>query len=495
MDADQPAPPLASLSSVALPGCLAPSVTRHSLTVHGRVVDYTATAAATVMANDAGVPRATVFSFAYTAMAPADAASTRPVVFIFNGGPGSSSLYLHFGGLGPLRALMPGPGGGRPEPGTCEPNADTLLDVADLVFVDPPGTGLARMLSQDPTDSALGVNADAALLAAFIRRWLSAHGRWASPLYLLGASYGALRVAALARDLLGSVGAGQLRAAAVDGLILVGQAANLGLMQTELRHAWQLPTMAALAWQHGVVPRQGRSLAEVLREAHGFALQRLVPALLQGAQLPEAERQSMAEGLAARTGLPAARWAEAALRVDAKTFAETLLREPARLLSLYDGRYTQAPPQHATDPVADDPMLTQAAVACHAALQAQLHGPLQCPVSDDYLAINFKLNAAWDWRHQEAGSPTLTDFTSVLATSLHRSPGLRLFVGSGAFDLVTPWGAAEHLVSRPAFPSDRVHHRVYASGHCPYLGDESRAALAADLRAFIAPRALDTSAA
>ena len=492
MDTDRPEPPVASVTSSAAPACPGPSVTQHSLTVSRRVIHYTATAGATVMANDAGVQRATVFSFAYTA--DAEAVSTRPVVFIFNGGPGSSTLYFHFGGLGPVRALMPGPGGGLPEPSACEPNADTLLDVADLVFVDPPGTGFARMLSNDPADSALGVNADAALLAAFIRRWLSAHGRWASPVYLMGASYGALRVAALARDLLGSVGAGQLRAAAVDGLILIGQAANLGLMQTELRHAWQLPTMAALAWQHGVVPRQGRSLTEVLREAHGFALTRLVPALLQGAQLAEPERQSIAEGLAARTGLPAARWAEAELRVDAKTFAEALLCEPARVLSLYDGRYTQAPPRHATDPVADDPMLTQAAVACHAALQAQLHGPLQCPVSDDYLAINFKVNAAWDWRHQEAGSPTLTDFTSVLATSLHRNRGLRLFVGSGAFDLVAPWGAAEHLVSRPAFPPDRVRHQVYASGHCPYLGDEPRAALAADLRAFIAPHALETSA-
>ncbi len=483
-------------AGTAAPGCAAASVTRHRLELGQRVIDYTATVGATVMNDDAGAPRATVFSFAYTAgstaQASAQSAGLRPVVFVVNGGPGSSTLYFHFGGLGPVRALVPGPDGGWQGPQACEPNADSLLDVADLVFIDPPGTGFARMLSTDPAASALGVNADAALLAAFIRRWLSAHGRWASPVYLMGESYGALRAAALTRDLLGSVAAGQLHAAAVNGLILIGQAANLGLMQTELRHAWLLPTMAALAWQHGVVPRQGRTLAAVLHEAHGFALTRLAPALLLGSHLAASEREAVAEGLAALTGLPAARWTEAALRVDAKTFAEALLRDPARVISLYDGRYTQLPPPHTTDPVADDPMLTQAAVACHAALQAQLHGPLHYPTSEDYLAINFKVNAAWDWRHQEAGSPTLTDFTTVLASSLHRNPGLRLFVGSGAFDLVTPWGAAEHLVSRPAFARERVQHQVYASGHCPYLGDGPRAELAADLRAFIttgAPRA------
>lgn len=467
------------------------AITRHRLVLRRHVIDYTATVGATVMRNDAGAPRASVYTFAYTRRMPAKArqAGRRPVVFCFNGGPGSSALYLHFGGFGPVRGCVSGPGVGLQGPHACVPNEDSLLDVADLVFVDPPGTGFARMLSSDPADSALGVNADAELLAAFIRRWLSTHGRWASPLYLMGQSYGALRVAAVARELLGSVGAGQLRAAAVDGLILLGQAVNLGLMQTELRHAFALPTMAALAWQHGRVSREGCSLPHVLREAHAFALARLAPALLQGSELAEPERQAVAEALAGLTGLPAARWLAAGLRLEARDCAEALLGERAGWVSLYDGRYTQPVPTHAVDPVADDPMLAQTAVACHAALQAQLQGPLRCPVDDDYLVINFKLNAAWDWRHREPGAPTLTDFSSVLTSSLHRNPGLRLFVASGAFDLVTPWGAAEHLVTRPGMPRDRVQHQVYAAGHSPYLGDEARAALAGDLREFIAPGA------
>jgi carboxypeptidase C (cathepsin A) len=459
-----------------------------------RVIDYTATVGAAVMCNDAGAPRASVYAFAYTqrkaaktrAQKPVQESDQRPVVFCFNGGPGSSTLYLHYGGFGPVRAVIPGPEGGPQGKCTFKPNVDSLLDVADLVFVDPPGTGFARMLSSDPADSALGLKADADLMAAFIRRWLSTHGRWGSPVYLMGQSYGALRVVAVARELLGSVGAGQLRAAAVDGLILLGQAVTLGPMHTELRHSWMLPTMAALAWEHRKVPRRGRSVTQVLREAHGYALTRLAPALLQGSALAAPERQTIADELSGLTGLPAARWLEVGLRMEAKAYAEALLREDADLISQYDGRYTQTMPAHALDPVADDPMLSQAAVACHAALQAQLHGPLRCPVSDDYLAINFKLNAAWDWRHSEPGSPALTDFTSALASSLHRNPRLRLFVGSGAFDLVTPWGAAEHLVTRPEIPRDRVQHHAYAAGHSPYLGDEPRAALAADLRAFIA---------
>jgi carboxypeptidase C (cathepsin A) len=466
-------------------------VTQHRLTLPGGSLAYTATVGATLMCNDAGTPRASVWSFSYTRRSgsgkTALLAECRPVVFCFNGGPGSSSLYLHFGGFGPVRALVPRPEATprtRGRPGGV-PNSDSLLDVADLVFVDPPGTGLARVLGHDSADSVLGVQADAELMAAFVRRWLSAQGRWASPVYLMGQSYGALRVAAVARELMGSVGAGQLRAAAVDGLILIGQAVNLGLMKSELRHAWLLPTMAALAWQHGQTSSARRSLALVLQEAQEFALQRLAPALLQGSRLDPVENLALAEQLAGLTGIPAQRWADASLRLEPAAFAEVLPLAAGGRISLYDGRYARPLPVQEPDPVADDAMLTEAAVACHAALQAQLQGPLRCPVSDDYLAINFKVNGTWDWRHREPGSPTLTDFTPALTTSLNRHAGLRLFVASGAFDLVTPWGAAEHLVSRPGMPADRVQHRVYAAGHSPYLGDAPRAALAADLRAFL----------
>lgn len=478
------------------PQATASAVTRHRLTLPGGRVDYTATVGARVMCSDAGTPLASVWSFAYTRRLGAGqkglaAALSRPVVFCFNGGPGSSSLYLHLGGFGPVRALVPGPDA---DPHTRSgpqgmphgvPNADSLLDVADLVFVDPPGTGLGRVLGTNGAASVLGVQADAELMAAFVRRWLSTEGRWACPVYLMGQSYGALRVVAVARELMGSVGAGQLRAAAVDGLILLGQAVNMGLMKSELRHVWLLPTMAALAWQHGRTSQAQRSLAHVLQQAQDFALKRLAPALLQGSGLDPAEGRRLAAQLADMTGIPARRWSDAALRLEPAAFADALQPAAGGRISLYDGRYTRPRPVHEPDPVADDAMLTEAAVACHATLQTQLRGPLRCPVRDDYLAINFKVNAAWDWRHREPGGPALTDYTPALAGSLHRHAGLRLFVASGAFDLITPWGAAEHLVSRPGMPADRVQHRVYAAGHSPYLGDEPRAALAADLRAFI----------
>jgi carboxypeptidase C (cathepsin A) len=459
------------------------AVTTHTSVVNGKSFDYTATVGETVMPDASGNPGATVFSFAYTK--DGEDPATRPVLFIFNGGPGGSTLYFHFGGFGPVRAEVPSDFTGLHAPYRSLPNEETLLDVADLVFIDPPGTGFARLLAEDQAPNYLGVNQDAVLLSSFIRRWLSVHGRWSSPKFLMGESYGALRVAVLARELMGSVGAGMLRGAALNGVIVIGQAMNMGSTHSELRYAMNLPTMAAIAWHHRKVKRESRQLADVLSEAQSFVTSEYVSALYLGVRLPEAQKTEISRRLEELTGIAAATWFDAGLRIDAKTFSETLLSAERKLISVYDGRYSQPVQPHVLDPVADDPMLTHAAVACHVALQQQLSGPLNYRSSEEYQLINFKTNAVWDWKQTEVGAPVYLDVGPTLAASLNRNPGMHLFVGSGAFDLVTPWGSANHLVTRKEFPQERVTHKTYPSGHCPYIGADERTAIAADLREFI----------
>lgn len=463
-----------------------PVVTQHRLRCGGKDVAYTATVSEVIQKDSADSPAATFYTFAYT-LDGADPV-TRPVVFVFNGGPGGSSLFFHLGGIGPVCAQIGESSASQHAPYLFAQNEHSLLDAADLVFIDPPGTGYARLLPGGKAEDFLGINQDAKAFGCLIRDWLARYQRWGSPKFLMGESYGTMRAAVLSRDLMGSYGTGALHGVSLNGLILLGQAVNLGSATPangDLYFAMLLPTQAALAWHHGRTPRAGRTLAQVVEEAQAFVRTDYVHALFQGTDLPPDERERVGRRLAQLTGLPVAEWLAADLRIDASGFATSLLKSESKWISVYDGRFVLPKPAHASDPIADDPLLTHTAAAFVATLQSQLAGPMACPAAGDYVVINFKVNQSWDWRQSEVGPPIHLNAAPILAASMHRNPGLRLFVGSGAYDLATPLGSAHHMLTRGNFPLARVTHQVYESGHMPYIGSAALPMLSSDLRAFV----------
>jgi carboxypeptidase C (cathepsin A) len=456
-------------------------VTQHAGVFGGRRVNYEATAGETVLRDAKGAPAATLFSFSYVEKA---AKLDRPVIFIFNGGPGSSSVWLHLGMAGPRQvdfADEVNPPTVPPFPLKDNPNA--LLDVADLVFIDPPGTGFSRVLPGGRTEDFYGVNQDALAVAKFISDWLSRHDRWASPKFVMGESYGTTRAAALATTLMGgpTSPSGELGAITLNGVLVLGPA--MGGAAGDHLYGANLPAMAASAWYHRPELRQGRTLDAAVDAARTLAAEGYMRALYLGNALPAAERQALAEDLAALTGVSAQTWLDHRLRLGLGAFAGELLKDRGLQVGAYDSRYVLPLKAAGADPVADDPAMGQYTPAFVGAMNTYLTTELKVRMDAPYVPIAFaQVNAKWDYG---PGGPRGRDAAAEFAQALRRNPSLRLFVAAGHYDLVTTVGAAEYALNQVDLPPGRVTVKAYPSGHMPYLGADSAKALAADVRAFI----------
>lgn len=458
--------------------------TRAEADIGGERVRYRAIVEETFLTDEAGKPTASLVSISYvrTNLRRDDA---RPVVFVFNGGPGSSSVWLHMGLVGPRRIAF----GNDVEPETVPPfgiadNPDSILDVADVVLFDPPGTGYSRVLPDGKPEQFFGVTQDATATVRFVEDWLNRYGRWQSPRYLMGESYGTVRAAVVAKLLAGGpMTTGSMEGITLNGIVLLGQAMGHGV--GELAHANDLPSLAATAWYHGKVERQGRTLEQHVAEARKFAAAEYVQALYAGSRLGEAGRRRLAERLAALTGLSANHWLENDLRVSRADFSRALLAGEGKQVGVYDSRYVLPLASSGNDPVADDPAMGQYVPGFVAALNSYLRDELGVPVEDTYRAIDFrKVNGRWDYGYGP-GVPPSRSFAPDLGIAMRRNPELRLFFGNGYYDLATTMGAAEYVIAHSDFPPDRITVVNYESGHMPYLGEGSRRQLAVDLRRFI----------
>lgn len=456
-------------------------VTQHVGVFGGRRVSYEAIAGETILRDAKGAPAASLFSFSYVAKA---AKPGRPVLFIFNGGPGSSSVWLHLGMAGPRQVDFTdevNPPTVPPFPLKDNPNA--LLDVADLVFIDPPGTGFSRVLPGGRTEDYYGTTQDALAVAKFIADWLSRNDRWASPKFVMGESYGTSRAAALATTLMGgpTSASGELGAITLNGILVLGPAMG-GAVGDHLYGA-NLPAMAATAWYHRPELRQGRALDGAVDAARTLAADSYMRALYLGNALPAADRQALAEQLAELTGVPAQTWLDNRLRLGLGAFSRELLRDRGLQVGAYDSRYVLPLKAAGADPVADDPAMGQYTPAFVGAMNSYLTGELKVRMDAPYIPIAFsQVNAKWDYG---PGGPRGRDAAAELAQALRRNPSLRLFVAAGHYDLVTTVGGAEYALNQVDLPQDRVTVKAYPSGHMPYLGAESARTLAADVRAFI----------
>lgn len=461
-------------------------VTTHRTSIGGKGIEYQAIAGETYIANLAGEPIASIFSFSYIAGGSDPA---RPVMFVFNGGPGSSSVWLHMGAVGPRRLVLDA----EVNPTSVPPfgvrdNPFSVLDVADLVFIDPVGTGYSHALGNARDSDFYGVDADADAVARFIEAWLSEHGRWNSPKYLMGESYGSVRAAVLPRALLGGpFYGGTMRGITIDGVIMLGLALDTGRSGKTGLTAEQrlLPAMAATAWYHRKIDRAGRTAQQVHDDAARFAVEEYGPALaaLDAGTLGAADKARIAARLAAFTGLDAKGWSDAGLRIAALPFLKGVIADKGLEAGAYDSRYTLPLAGGLGDPVADDPAMGRYVPGFIGAFHDMLHRDLKVKMPVPYRSITWvTLNQQWNW--ERVGIPPAPGFGAELAAAMRRNPRLRVMAASGLYDMVTTAAAGEDQIRQAKLPADRVTLRTYESGHMLYLG-ETAPQFAGDVRDFI----------
>ena len=460
------------------------SVTRGTGVFGGQTINYTATASETYLKGEDGSPRAAIFSVAYV---KDGADPNRPVTFLFNGGPGSGSVWLHMGAFGPKRVAIPSDArddGAPPYPIVANP--DSLLDVTDIVFIDPVGTGFSHALGKTDPQEFWGVTRDAESVAQFIRIWLNEHGRWNAPKFLGGESYGTTRSAAVLNQL-----EGQYNDVSLNGVILISTvldfAAGADTEGNELSYITNLPTMAATAWYHNKVANRPASVAPFVEEARRWAIGPYASALLKGKKLDPAERAAVRRDLARFTGLSEGYLEQADLRVTPARFYKELLRDRALTVGRLDSRYTGTDYDSAGETPDNDPSFYGIDGGYTAAINAYARGDLKFRTERRYVTIGNV--GPWDWRlGQGRDSDAYLNVAPYIGKALRENSGLKVFVGQGWYDFATPFFAAEYALSRTGFPQDRIAFHYYDAGHMMYVRDEDRRKLSADIRAFIRAR-------
>ncbi len=462
------------------------SVTRHSGRFNNQVVNYKAVAGETYLKDKDGKPLAAIFSTAYVKEGVTDPTS-RPVTFLFNGGPGSGSLWLHMGAFGPKRVILPSDGkdDGAP-PFRLIDNAASLLDATDIVFIDPVGTGFSRALGKTDPKDYWGVSKDARSISEFIRTWLSENGRWNSPKFLGGESYGTTRSAAVANEL-----EGRYNDVALNGIILISTILDFGLQAevpgNEMAFIVNVPSMAATALYHGKVPGKP-ALEGFVEEARQFAIGPYASALLKGNKLQGEERARIRAQLARFTGLSEQYLENADLRVSPGRFYKELLRERGLTVGRLDARYTGKDYDNAGEEPDNDPSFYGIDAGYTAAVNSYVRDELKFSPERQYVTIGGVRD--WDWKLENAGrdQEVYMNVTPYLARAMRENSGLRTFVAQGYYDFATPFFAAEYSLSRTGVPADRVHFEYYGSGHMMYVRDADLNKLSNDVRAFIQSR-------
>jgi len=457
-------------------------VSRHSGTFGGQRVNYSATAGEIFLRAEDGTPRAAIFHVAYV-KEPRD--PSRPVTFLFNGGPGSGSVWLHMGAFGPKRVGIPSDGtddGAAPYP--ILDNPDSLLDVTDIVFIDPVGTGFSHALGKTDPKEFWGVTKDAQSVAEFIRLWLNRNGRWNSPKYLGGESYGTTRSAAVINQLEGTY-----NDVAFQGVLLISTILDFGAGAdtpgNELSPMLNLPSMAATALYHGKA--QASSTEAFVEEARQYAMGPYATALLKGQRLGADERASVRRELSRFTGLSETYLEQADLRVEPARFYKELLRDRGLTVGRLDSRYTGRDYDNAGENYDNDPRFYGIDAGYTAAVNSWVRDGLGFETDRSYVTIGSV--QPWDWNiggGRDANA--YLNVTPYLGKAMRENKDMRIFVGQGYYDFATPFMAAEYALTRTGIPQDRVEYQYYGSGHMMYVRDEDRVKLSRDIRDFIRRR-------
>jgi len=455
-----------------------PFVTHHRGVFNGRTVDYTASVDALNVNDAEGRPGARIVSISYV-VEPDGQPDSRPVMFVFNGGPISPSVYLHMGAFGPKRVEFSDDLSADPKTAPLVDNPYSILDVTDLVYFDPAGTGFSRVLPGKSPEDYFSVEADAQQTAAFIASWLEANGRSGSPTYLFGESYGTNRAAETARQL-----AELPEPVFLDGVVLFGQAVNIieyaQRPHNIISYVVSLPTLAALAWYHGKAGDQEARLQDFVDASWAYAQTDYLDALFQGNTLPADQLQLVADQLEYFTGLRSEFFVENQLRVSKETYRSELFRDEGLVIGRSDGRYLARVVEGEATP---DPSGGLPA-ALQEAFPGYLSGELGVTSTEGYLFDSpVKSLDGWGWGGQ---SPFARfDYGAGLTVLLEKHPETRVLVTAGYYDTMTTTGASIYYVEQETWPGAPAELKFYVGGHMAYSDENSAREMAQDLRAMI----------
>lgn len=459
-----------------------PIETHHEIVARERTLTYTARAGVLPLRDPFDETEAEVFFVAYELDGVADRAK-RPLTFAFNGGPGSSAIWLHMGALGPKRVAMEKEGWMPAPPYRYVDNAHTWLDQTDLVFIDPVGTGFSRAAKEDLDKKFWGFKGDIESVGEFIRLYLTRYRRWTSPLFLAGESYGTTRAAGLAGNLVD-------RGIAFNGIVLVSTVLDIGTIRfmpaNDLPFQLFVPTYSATAWYHGrLSPEvQRRALPELMAEVKAWSEGELTLALMKGDHLTEAERRSVARKLARYTGLDLDYVLGTNLRIEIHRFCKELLREERRSVGRLDSRFKGVEALAVTERPEFDPSMLAITPPYTAAFNHYVRSELGIETDLVYETLSRTVNETWEW---EKGAMPATG--EALRSAIAKNPYTKVFVAQGYYDLATPLFATEYMLSHmnvdPAFRGS-IEMENYEAGHMFYLDQDSLAAFRADIERFIA---------
>lgn len=469
------------------------AVTHHSIRLSGETIRFTATAGSLVLKNPKNQPAATMFFVAFTQDGIRNAAS-RPITFLYNGGPGSSSIWLELGAFGPIHIVTTNAAQTPPAPYRLVSNPYSLLAKTDLVFIDAPGTGFSHLLPDGKPAEFYGVDQDGNAFAQFIRRYLNKYHRWNSPKFLLGESYGTTRSAVLANIL-------ERKGIALNGVILLSSILNFETAAftpgNDLPYILYLPSYAAVAWYHKALPVRPKALKPFLEKVEQFATTEYAHALLEGSRLSPAMRGPVLKKLHQYTGLPESYWAKANLRVNNSQFEKELLRSRDEVTGRLDARFTGWSMDLLGEYQNWDPLMGAISPAFTTAFHHYLNSYLNYQPRRKYAVLNMKVNHSWDWKHRAGGRgrrswPGFTNVAPDLAFAMIQNKSLQVMVNNGYFDLGTPFFATDytfdHLfdpIAGTARLMQRVHMYYYQSGHMVYLHPASLKAFKDNVARFI----------
>ncbi|MBK9152935.1 MAG: peptidase S10 [Chloracidobacterium sp.] len=475
--------PRPSPTPPVLPTDEPPVVTKHSARVGGRQLNYTVTTGFLPIRNAvSGETEGRMFYMAYTLDGVSDKRS-RPLMFSFNGGPGSASVWLHLGALGPKRVKMLDDGMMPPPPYELVENDHSWLDLTDLVFVDPVGTGYSRAAKPEFASRFFSVNGDISANGEFIRLFLGRNERWASPVYLVGESYGTTRVAGLANHLFE-------RGVGLNGIALVSMVTNFQSIRfadnNDMPLVLYFPSYVATAWYHKALPpeMQSKRLTDLLREAEKFAAEEYAPALLRIDRLSDAERNSLLDKFSSFTGLSKTFVDNQNFRVELGEFNKELLRNRKRTTGRLDSRFLGYDRDSGGDSPEFDPSMTAIRTPYTATFNDYVRRELGFKSDLEYYILGGGITTPWNWNTNNA----YADTTGALSSAMRKNPYMKVFLASGYYDMATPYFAADYTISSMNLNPDlrrNISTAYYEAGHMMYIEKNSLMKLKNDISAFM----------
>ena len=456
--------------------------TKHTIKISGQEIKYTATAGTILLKLEDGTPKASVFYVAYTKDNVSDT-SKRPVTFTFNGGPGSASIWLHLGAFGPRRVEMGDAGALLPPPYKLVDNEYSLLDVTDLVFIDPVSTGYSRAVPGEAPKQFHGIEEDIQSVGDFIRLYATRNKRWTSPKFLAGESYGTTRAAGLSGYLQQRYGM------YLNGIILISSILNFQTAEfdtgNDLPYILFLPTYTAIAWYHKKLPGDLQTdLQKAIQESRDFAAHEYADALMGGDSLPAARRAEIAQKLSRLTGLSAEYIERSNLRIEIMRFDKELLRDQRRTVGRLDGRFTGIDEDAAGSRPDYDPSLAAIVGPYTATFHDYVRGDLKF---ESDLFYEYLTGRVQPWNF-ESYQNRYVNVAETLRNAMTHNPFLRVFVGKGYYDLATPFFAAEYTFDHLSLDESLRRHLsggYYEAGHMMYVHQPSLAKLKQDLARFV----------